>query len=71
MFSDLLCTQVKIKIYKTIILPVLYGCVKLDSHIKGQAQIKAFENRMSRISGSAMKQQEAEENCIIRNFIKY
>jgi hypothetical protein len=45
---------VNIKIYKTIILPVvLYGCETLSLTLKGKLRLRVFENRLlRRIFGS-------------------
>jgi hypothetical protein len=46
---DLLSTNVKIKIYKTIILPVvLYGCETWSLILKEEHRLKVFENRVLR-----------------------
>jgi hypothetical protein len=40
---------VKIKIYKTIILPVvLYGCETLSLTLRGEHRLRVFENRVLR-----------------------
>jgi hypothetical protein len=47
--SHLLSKNLRIKIYKTIILPfVLYVCENLVSHTKGRNRLRAFENRVLR-----------------------
>jgi hypothetical protein len=41
--------NVKIKIYKTIILPVvLYGCKTLSLTLRGKHRLRVFENRVLR-----------------------
>jgi hypothetical protein len=51
--SHLLSRNVNIKIYKTIILPVvLYGCETLSFTLREEHRLRVFENRvLSRISG--------------------
>jgi hypothetical protein len=51
--SRLLSRNVKVKIYKTIILPiVLYGCETLCVILREEVRLRVFENRvLRRISG--------------------
>jgi hypothetical protein len=45
----LLCRTVKVKIYKTIILPVvLYGCETWSLTLSEQHRLRVFENRVLR-----------------------
>jgi hypothetical protein len=47
--SCLLAKNVKIKIYKTMILPVvLYGCENLSLTLKQEHRLRVFENRVLR-----------------------
>jgi hypothetical protein len=47
--SRLLSTNIKIRIYKTIILPVvLYGCKTWPLTLKEEHRLKVFENRVLR-----------------------
>jgi hypothetical protein len=47
--SCLLFRNVKVKIYKTIILPVvLYGCEKWSLSLRGEHRLRVFENRVLR-----------------------
>jgi hypothetical protein len=47
--SPLLSTNVKVKIYKTIILPVvLYGCETWSLTLKEEHRLRVFENRVLR-----------------------
>jgi hypothetical protein len=47
--SRLLSRNVKVKIYKTIILPVvLYGCVTWSLILKEEHRLRVFENRVLR-----------------------
>jgi hypothetical protein len=52
--SRLLSKNVKIRIYKTIILPVvLYGCETWSLTLRGEHRLRVFENRvLRRIFGS-------------------
>jgi hypothetical protein len=51
--SCLLSKDIKVKIYKTIILPfVLYGCETWSLTVREEHTLRVFENRMLRISGS-------------------
>jgi hypothetical protein len=52
--SHLLSRNIKVKIYKTVILPViLYGCETWSLTLKEKHILRVFENRMlSRILGS-------------------
>jgi hypothetical protein len=48
--SCLLSKNVKVKIYKTIILPVvLYGCETWSLTLREEHRLRAFENRVLRI----------------------
>jgi hypothetical protein len=48
--SCLLSTNVKVKIYKTIILPVfLYGCETWSLTLREEHRLRVFENRVLRI----------------------
>jgi hypothetical protein len=47
--SSLLCRKVKVKIYKTIILPVaLYGCETWSLTLRENHRLRVFENRVLR-----------------------
>ena len=47
--SRLLLKNLKIKIYKTIILPVvLYGCEKWSLALREESRLRVFENRILR-----------------------
>jgi hypothetical protein len=47
--SSLLSTSVKIKIYRTIILPVvLYGCESWSLTLREECRLRVFENRVVR-----------------------
>jgi hypothetical protein len=48
--SRLLSRNVKVKIYKTIILPVvLYGCETWSATLREEHRLRVFENRVLRI----------------------
>jgi hypothetical protein len=70
LFSHLLSKDVKIRIYKTIILPlVLYGCETwslLTS--RDENGLTVFENRVLRIFGLNRDEVASGENCIMRIF---
>jgi hypothetical protein len=68
--SRLLSRNVKIKIYKTVVLPVvLYGCETLSLTFGEEHRLRVFENRvLRRIFGPrGIKRQEVGENCIMRS----
>jgi len=44
-----LSTNLKIKIYKTIILPILYGCEAWSLTLREEGRLRVFENRVLRI----------------------
>jgi hypothetical protein len=44
--SRLLSSNVKVKIYKTIILPVLSGCETLSLTLREEHRLRMFENRV-------------------------
>jgi len=47
--SSLLLKNIKLKIYRTIILPVvLYGCETWSLTLREERSLKVFENRMLR-----------------------
>ena len=51
--SSLLSKKLKIKIYRTIILPVvLYGCETWSLIMREEHRLRGFENRMLRIFGT-------------------
>jgi hypothetical protein len=72
--SRLLSRNVKVKIYKTIILPVvLYGCDTWSLKLREEHRLRVFENRvLRRIFGT--KRFEVTGNgrsCTMRSFIIY
>jgi hypothetical protein len=53
----------EIKIYKTVILPVvLYGCETWSFALREERRLRIFEKKVLRICG---------ENCIMMNFTAY
>jgi hypothetical protein len=46
--SHLLSRNVKVKIYKTIILPVVYGCETWSFMLREEHRLRVFENRVLR-----------------------
>jgi hypothetical protein len=47
--SSLLCKNLKIKIYRTVILPVVfYGCETWSLTLREERRLKVFENRVLR-----------------------
>jgi hypothetical protein len=70
--SRLLSRNVKVKIYKTIILPVvLYGCETWSLTQREEHRLMVFENRVQRrIFGPKRDEVTGEwRSCIMRNFI--
>ena len=43
--SSLLLKNLKIKIYRTVILPVLYGCETWSFTLREERRLRVFENR--------------------------
>jgi len=49
LFSGLLSKNIKIKIYRTIILPfVFYGCETWSLTVREERRLRVFENRVLR-----------------------
>jgi len=46
--SILLSRNIKIKMYRTIILPVSYGCVTWSLTLRKESRLRVFENRPKR-----------------------
>jgi hypothetical protein len=54
--SHLISKNLKIKIYKTVILPVvLYGCETWSLTLREEHRLRVFENSVLRISGPKRK----------------
>ena len=68
-FKSVLSKNLKIKIYKTIILPVvLYGCETWSLTLREKSRLRVFKNRiLRRIFGP--KRDENGEGFNMRNFI--
>jgi hypothetical protein len=66
-FCLLICS-IKIKIYETIILPVLfYGCETWPPTLREEHRLRIFENRVLRVFGPKRKKwQEAVEDSITK-----
>jgi hypothetical protein len=70
--SRLLSRNVKVKIYKTIILPlVLYGCETWSLTLREEHRMRVFENRVLRRIFGPMRDEVTGEwrSCTMRNFI--
>jgi len=53
LYSTLLSKNLKIKIYRIIILPVvLYGCETWSLTLREECRLRVFENRVLRVFGS-------------------
>jgi hypothetical protein len=65
--SRLLSNNLKTRIYKSIILPVIwYGCETLCLTLREEDRLRMFENKvLRRIFGP----KEDGENCIMRSFV--
>jgi hypothetical protein len=63
--------NLKIKIYKTVILPVmLYGCKTWSLTLNEEHRLRASENRvLRRIFGPKGRKMDHGGNCIMMNFI--
>jgi len=46
--SSVLSKNLKIKIHRTIILPVMYGCKTWSLTLKEKCRLRVFENRVLR-----------------------
>jgi hypothetical protein len=69
MSSSLLSQNLKIKIYRTIILPlVLYGCETWSLTLREERRLRVFENRVLRIFGPKRDEVTGNgESCITRS----
>ena len=69
--SRLLSKNLKIKIYKTIILPVvIYGCETWSLTLREESRLKVLENRiLRRIFGPKRDEKGSGEGFTMRNFI--
>jgi hypothetical protein len=56
--------NLKIKLYKTVILPVvLYGCETWSLTLREEHRLRVFENRMLRIFGPKREEDESWRKC--------
>ena len=46
--SSLLSRNIKIKMYRTIILPVFYGCINWSLTLREERRLRVFENKPKR-----------------------
>jgi hypothetical protein len=70
----LLFKNLKIKVHRTIILPVvLYGCETWSVTIKEELRLRVFENRVLRrtFAPEGRNNFETGEDYIMRNFITF
>jgi hypothetical protein len=71
-YSRLLSKNVKIRIYETIILPlVLYGRETWSLTLREEHRLRVFENRVLRRIFGPKKDEVSREwrNCITRSFV--
>jgi hypothetical protein len=63
--------NVKVKIYKTIILPVvLYGCDNWSLTLREEYRLRVSEKKVvKRIFGPKRDEEENEASCTMRSFI--
>jgi hypothetical protein len=67
--SRLLSKNVKLRIYRTTILPVvLYGCETWSLTLRESHRLMTFENRVPR---RIFGRKKDGENCIMRRFVTY
>jgi hypothetical protein len=65
-----LSKYIKIRIYKTIILPVvLYGCETLSLTFREEHRLRVFENRMLKRIFGPKRDEVNGENCITKSFV--
>jgi hypothetical protein len=72
LFSCLLFKNIKIRIHKIIIFPVvLYGCEIRSLILSEDHRLRVFKKRVLRkiIALKGMKDQEDREGCLMRSFI--
>jgi hypothetical protein len=70
MSSRLLSKNLKIRIYKTIIFPVvLYGCETWSLTLREEHRLRVFENRVQRKVFGQKRDEENGEYCITRSFV--
>ena len=65
MSSSLLSKNLKIKMYRTIILPVvLYGCETWSLALREERRLRVFENSMRKVFGSKRDEVTGVEKTI-------
>jgi hypothetical protein len=70
MSSRLLSKNLKIRIYKMIILPVvLYGCETWSLTLREEHRLRVFENRVLRRIFGPKRYEVTGENCITKSFM--
>jgi len=68
LFYSLVPKNIKIKIYRTIMLPVvLYGCETWSLTLRGEKRLRVFENRMLRRIFGPMRDEVTREWNILHN----
>jgi hypothetical protein len=67
--SRLTSKNLKIKIYKIVILPVvLYGCETWSLTLREEHRLRVFDNKVLRTFGPKRRKIDRRENCIMMNF---
>jgi hypothetical protein len=70
--SRLLSKNLKIRIHKTIILPVaLYGCETWSLTLRKEHRLRVFENRVLRRIFGPKTNEVTGENCITKSFLNF
>jgi hypothetical protein len=68
--STLLSKNVKIKIYRTIILPlVLYGCESWSLTLREECRLRVSENKVLRRIFGPKRDEGSGEDCITKSFM--
>jgi hypothetical protein len=67
--SHVLSKSYKIKIHKTIILSVMYGCERWSLTLREEHSSRVYESRLLRRIFGPKKEEVAGEDCIMRSFI--
>jgi hypothetical protein len=68
--SRLLSKNVKIRICKTILLPVvLYGCETWSLTLREEYRLRVLENKVLRRIFGSRKDEVTGENCLMRSFV--
>ena len=66
--TDLLSKNLKIKIYRTLILPlILYGCETWSLTLREEGRLSLFENRVLRVIFGPKRDEETKEWGKLRN----